>query len=57
MNGYLGVSTERVMLTCPNCKHEHEWTGYPRIPRLSMVLCLHCGWAQPGAAFKPRIEM
>ncbi len=41
-----------MQLECPKCKTVSEYAGYPPNPQMSTVICLTCGWAGMGAAFK-----
>ncbi len=43
-------------LKCPKCGEVSEYSGYPPNPQASTVVCLTCGWAGIGAAFKRIFE-
>ncbi len=43
-------------LKCPKCGEVSGYSGYPPNPQASTVVCLTCGWAGMGAAFKRVFE-
>jgi len=43
---------KRLILECPKCGDISYYGGYPQDPQMSTVLCLRCGYAGAGMAFK-----